>query len=173
MMVAFFPLIVWAVKQDLQNHALVSPVFCFTLNAGHGFTEVGGFFQLCQRGLLREGKDIDFTSAKKLKENHDNKIDSFLKAERTNNVRRNSLVNSIPSAEKVSAAEMHNIYKKLNQWETKAAMLSFIDPYADQFISKSRNVPVVSDFYDPSNLDLEYPELLRKCLNIKINLTEM
>ena len=71
----------------------------------------------------------------------------------------------------VSADEMENVYKKLNQCDTKAIALSLIDPYAEQFISKSHSVPVPSDLYETSNLDLEYPDLLRKCLDVQLNIS--
>ena len=40
--------------------------------------------------------------------------------------------------------------------------LSFIDGYADQFVAKSRTVPVLSDLHKTENLDREYPELFKK-----------
>ena len=67
---------------------------------------------------------------------------------------------------------MSEFFRKLNRCEEKAALLSLIDPYADQFISKSRNIPVLTDLFDPNNLDLKYPELLRKCLEVEINISE-
>ena len=64
---------------------------------------------------------------------------------------------------------MENVYKKLNQCKTKAIALGLIYPYAEQFISKSHSVPVPSDLYETSNLDLEYPDFLRKCLDVQLN----
>ena len=61
---------------------------------------------------------------------------------------------------------MEKVYKKLNQCDTKAVALSLIDPYAKQFISKSLSVPVPSDLYETSNLDMEYSDLLRKDLDV-------
>ena len=51
-------------------------------------------------------------------------------------------------------------------------MLSLIDLYAVQFILKSRNIPVTTDLYEPNNLDLNYPELLRKCSEVEVNISE-
>ena len=58
--------------------------------------------------------------------------------------------------------------------------LSLVNNYADQFVAKSRTVPVVSDLFETENLDLEYPDLLKKCVNLTlgisvedINLVEM
>jgi len=42
-----------------------------------------------------------------------------------------------------SKEEMDQLYTKLNQCNIKAVALSLIDPFADQFIDKSRSVPTV------------------------------
>ena len=51
-------------------------------------------------------------------------------------------------------------------------MLSLIDPYAENFVVKSRNVPVLSDLYDTSYVELDYPGLLQKCADVKIMLSD-
>ena len=51
-------------------------------------------------------------------------------------------------------------------------VLSVIDPYAEQFVVKSRNVPVLSNLYDLNNLELDYPKLLQKCVGVKIMLSD-
>ena len=108
-------------------------------------------------------KDIDFTSAKKLTENLDNQIDLL---NETPSQPCSKAQQITPTRMNVSEAEVAQFYRKLNDCQSKAVALSLIDPYADQFVSESRNVPVLSDLYDSSNTDLEYPELLRKCLKI-------
>ena len=115
-------------------------------------------------------KDIDFTSAKKLKENLDNTIDS-LDEDVAPCAQDQPAQTTIPSR-LASTADMDTLYETLNQCETKAAVLSLIDPYADQFVAKIRNVPVISDLHEPSNLDLEYPELVRKCVEVKIDISD-
>ena len=117
-------------------------------------------------------RDIDFTSAKKLKENLDSKIESIDGEGGSSNKTQTVNTGAQNTKPAVSVEEMSQFFKKLNQCEEKASLLSLIDPYADQFISKSRNVPVVTDLYDPNNLDLNYPELLRKCLEVAINISE-
>lgn len=44
--------------------------------------------------------------------------------------------------------------------------------YAGQFIVGSRTVPVITELYETQNLDLNYPDLLRKCLAVKLEITE-
>ena len=120
-------------------------------------------------------KDIDFTSAKKLKENLDNKIDSLdehttsptVNSSQTHRQVAHPKANS-PSGP--SAEEMAVLFEKLNQCKIKPVALSLVGSYADQFVAKSRTVPVVTDLYATGNLGLKYPELLKKCLNVKIDL---
>ena len=119
-----------------------------------------------------KAKDIDFTSAKKLKENLDNKIgslDECAQDQSSTSSASNTQVAQVFVSTPVSADEMAKVYEKLNQCETKAVALRLIDPYAEQFISKSRNVAVPSDLYESNNL--EYPDLLRKCLDVHLNIS--
>ena len=116
-------------------------------------------------------KDIDFSSAKKLKGNLDTRIDSLDRTCADSQVEPtcSKATTAIPS-HPASKSEMDIFYEVLNQCE-KAPVLSLIDPYAEQFLAKSRNVPVLSDLFERTNLDLEYPELLQKCKNVKINVS--
>ena len=97
-------------------------------------------------------KDIDFSSAKKLKENLDTRTDSLdttcheCQVEPPYACRK--ATTSIPSLP-VPKSEMDIFYQALNQCETKASVLSLIDPYAEQFVAKSQNVPVLSDPLSP------------------------
>ncbi len=61
-----------------------------------------------------------------------------------------------------SNAEMSALFKKLNRCNVKPVALSLTKEFADQFIAKSRGVPVVSDLLETVNLDLQYRDLLRK-----------
>ena len=115
-------------------------------------------------------KDIDFSSAKKLKENLDRSIDSFDGT--TSQLSDQSETRATDATANVSEAEIDIVYKKLYQCKSNAVALSLIDPYADQFVSKSRNVPVISDLYEACNLDLDYPELLQKCASVKVDITD-
>jgi len=121
-----------------------------------------------------KAKDIDFTSPKRLKENLDQKIGCLEGCDQDQSrcsTASNTQVAPAHFSTDVSADEMENVCKKVNQCDTKAVALSLIDSYAEQFISKSRSVPVPSDLYETSNLDLEYPDLLRKCLDVQLNIS--
>jgi len=87
-------------------------------------------------------KDIDFTSAKKLKENLDNQIDLLNETPSQSCTKEQQIT---PTRMNVSEAEVAQFYRKLNDCQSKAVTLSLIDPYADQFVSESHNVPVLSD----------------------------
>ena len=67
---------------------------------------------------------------------------------------------------------MKKFYEALHLCETKAVVLSLIDPYAEKFVVKSRNVPVLSYLYDTSYLERDYPGLLQKCADVKIMLSD-
>ena len=116
--------------------------------------------------------DIDFTSAKKLKENLDNKIDSLDENKATSRESQPSQAQIAIPSQLPSEEEMNKFLQTLNFCDTKAVVLSLINPYAEQFVVKSRNVPVVSDLCDMNNLELNYPELLRKRVDVKIMLSD-
>ena len=87
-------------------------------------------------------KDIDFTSAKKLKENLDNKIDSWDEHTATPMVNSSQTLSQVgqPKGNSPSAEEMAVLFEKLNQCKIKPVALSLVGPYADQFVAKSRTI---------------------------------
>ncbi|KAI8491003.1 hypothetical protein Bbelb_314220 [Branchiostoma belcheri] len=74
---------------------------------------------------------------------------------------------SVPTEE-----EIGELFAKLNNCSSKVAALSLHKSYADQFVMSSREIPVVSDLFESDNLDLQFHELLPKCLEVKIELTD-
>ena len=116
--------------------------------------------------------DIDFTSVKKLKENLDNKIDSLDENKATSCESQPSQAQSTIPWQLPSIEEMNKFLQTLNLCDTKTVVLSSINPYAEQFVVKSQNVPVLSDLYDLNNLQLSYPELLQKCEDVNIMLSD-
>ena len=68
--------------------------------------------------------------------------------------------------------ELMNFYAELNSCKTKAAALSLIHPFSDAFVSKSRNVPTISDLFDKKYLDFEYHDLLKACEKISPKITD-
>ncbi|PFX11557.1 hypothetical protein AWC38_SpisGene24661 [Stylophora pistillata] len=119
-------------------------------------------------------QDIDFSSARKLKENLDGKIDTLTpdcKADLIGD--RSALFVKDDEVEKCrpTKKELSAFYAKLNKCSVKPLALSLQDDYGGQFVVGSRAVPVITDLYETQNLDLNYPDLLRKCLAVKLELT--
>ena len=50
--------------------------------------------------------------------------------------------------------------------------LSLILAYADQCAAESRAVPVVTDLFNTENLDMNFPELLKLCLNVNLDISD-
>ena len=50
--------------------------------------------------------------------------------------------------------------------------LSLIPAYADQFVAESRAVPVVTDLINNKNLDMNFAELLKLCLNVNLDISD-
>ena len=115
-------------------------------------------------------KDIDFSSSKKLKENLDQKINSLedKAAKPAGNYRIPSSYKAAPP----SAEEIGTLFTKLGNCKTKAVALSLIRAYADQFVAESRAVPVVTDLFNTENLDMNFPELLKLCLNVNLDISD-
>ena len=47
-----------------------------------------------------------------------------------------------------------------------------IHPFSDAFVSKSKNVPTISDLFDKKYLDFEYHDLLKACEKISPKITD-
>ena len=113
-------------------------------------------------------RDIDFSSAKKLKSTLEQKIEITGEAsDKSLEQRCDKYANAIPSD-----AEIQEVYAKLNACKIKAVALSLIEPYADQFIDESRTLPIIPDLFETKNLELEYPELLKMCVQVTLGVSE-
>ena len=127
-------------------------------------------------------KDINFSPAKKLKENLDQKIDNLDNLQQpaissqpdASHSRRVSTSGAVSGSANLrpSKEEIHELYVKLNECEIKAVALSLIHPFTDQFVDQSRSVPIVSELFHTENLSLGYTELLRKCFEVQLNYSE-
>lgn len=121
-------------------------------------------------------RDVNFSSAKKLKENLDKKIDSlnenrFVLAGKHCNQRERPIKASC-SAPTPTKQEMADLFKKLNNCSTKAVCLSLNLDYAKQFVAESRNVPVVTDLFKTDYLDIGYLELLRLSFDVRLTISD-
>ena len=111
-------------------------------------------------------KDINFSSAKKLKENLDQKIDNLdiiqqpaiSSQQDASHSRRVSTSGAVSGSANLrpSKEAIDELYAKLNECEIKAVALSLIPP---------RSVPVVSELFHTENLSLAYTELFENAMN--------
>lgn len=122
-------------------------------------------------------KDINFTSAKKMKSDLDKSIDSLgtaadfteLTSTSTATVsdkRKSCFVDMTPSQE-----ELDDLYDTLSKCKIKPVCLSLEEPYADAFLSETRDISSVLDLFDPKYLELDYITLLKECHHVKINIS--
>ena len=64
------------------------------------------------------------------------------------------------------------MYATLKACKIKAVALSLIDTYADQFIYESSTLPIFPDLFETGNLELEYPELIKMCVEVTLGVSE-
>ena len=116
----------------------------------------------------------DFSSAKKLKENLDAKIDCLTESniEDVFSHQQGQAETRRPNVLSLSQAEMTSLFEKLNNCKLKPVSLSLTAKYADHFIAKSRTVPLVSDLFETKNLYLADHELLQKCAEAKLDISQ-
>lgn len=111
--------------------------------------------------------DIDFRSAKKLKQNVDQTINSLTESEGI--AKGGEAVEA--STPVPDETDLSTFYTELNSCKTKPVSLTSIHPFSETFVSKSRNIPTISDLFDMKYLDLEYHDLLNECSNVNIQIT--
>ena len=131
------------------------------------------FTNICQRSAKCKGRGHRLFISKKLKGALEQKIEilhqdtgegSKTLEERCD---KTFASHAIPSH-----GEMQAVYAKLNACEIKAVALSLIDTYADQFIDESRTPPIIPDLFETGNFELEYPELIKMCVEVTLGVSE-
>ena len=114
-------------------------------------------------------REINFTSARKIKNDLDAKIENLSNVSSPDNSAKGNVSKEIPVPSK---PEMDTFYAKLSKSSSKPIALSLIPEYADSYILKSRCVPTISDLFDKKYLALSYPELLKSCQEVDIEITK-
>ena len=113
--------------------------------------------------------DINSTSARKLKADLDQKIDSLgqnREAQGTSfTSRRRELTLEVPTETEMDTN------KSLDRSKIKLVALSLIQPYSDQFVSESSSILTIPDLFDSDHLKMSYTDLRKKCFNVKICLS--
>ena len=122
-------------------------------------------------------KEINFSSAKKLKADLDKSIETVAfpvvdssPPSHTSTPKRQEV--KMSSSLEPSAEEMDAFYHSLSECKIKPVCLSLIHPFADSFISSTRNIKAVTDLFDPKYLDLSYTDLLKECNKVQLNLSD-
>ena len=111
-------------------------------------------------------QDIDFSSARKLKENLDGKIDAitpYCKVDLNGERMAQFLKNDVADKCCPTNEELSMFYAKLNQCNIKHVALSFLNEYAGQFLDGSRAVPVIADLYESEKLKMLGSETGNNC----------
>ena len=109
-------------------------------------------------------RDINFTSARKLKkelDSTDNLPDVF-------EGNQGQLKNEVPAPTK---EEIQAFNKELSDTGTMPVVLSLITPYAEAYVLPSRDAPTVMDLHQTKYLDLSYPDLINLCKETKIKIS--
>ncbi len=113
-------------------------------------------------------RNINFMSAKKMRKVLDSAVDSVAPVNDPQSLKR-PCKQDMPSPTK---KEMLDLYKALNNCKVKPVALSLVQPYAEEFVAKSRDIPTISDLFSESCLELEYHDLLKVCSSVEISITE-
>ena len=117
-------------------------------------------------------RDINFKSAKKLKEEMDLKIDAVGDNQSKPPAPARNIKTSNMSVRPLDEDEMNAQLKKLNDLTVKPVILSLFKPYSENFISRSQHIVTIPDLYDPSFFNLSYPDLLKQCFEVNLDLND-
>lgn len=135
----------------------------------HASEVLVAFTYLCKQVEYVKVREINFTSARKIKNDLDAKIENLSNVSSPDNSAKGNVSKEIPVPSK---PEMDTFYAKLSKSSSKPIALSLIPEYADSYILKSRCVPTISDLFNKRYLALSYPELLKACQEVDIEITK-
>ena len=121
-------------------------------------------------------KNINFTSARKLKSNLDNSIEKLEQSDLLSPPESSAPKPRQPKKHKPistpSAAEMNDFFASLKEYKIKPVALSLVQPYPEHFVLNSRTIKTIPDLFDETYLDVPYHELIKACNQVNISLTD-
>ena len=121
-------------------------------------------------------RDINFTSAKKMKADVDSKRSKFHSAVLTPDPPEGDFIVHASTVKKIPApteVEMKNFYKELSKCkDSKPIALSLIPQCAESHVLQSRTIPTITDLFDEKYHYLTYPELRKVCNDVKVELSK-
>ena len=121
-------------------------------------------------------RDIDFTSAKKLKANLDKSIENldtkdlpqFTTGTYHVSVSRNNKVRvAIPKAE-----ELKQFYDSLSEFKNMHICPSPVQSHPESFISKTWGIKPITNLFDENYLHMNYANLLQECQKIQLRISD-
>ena len=124
----------------------------------------------------KEVKDINFKSARFLKEQINQQIDndSYNDSQDEDLQMPSSISNLCPPSINIlpSELELQTFFDQLSESKEKPAILSLIKKHSALFIPPSAKVKKITDLFCKDLLDCSYLDLLTICENTNINITE-
>ena len=167
-----------------ENAALISRVFFFILKSGQerlngklACTQVKCTWLLpsaVKQVVYARVKDINFSSAKKLKSDLDKSIESVnssrIGSSSTAQIPEPTPAENKSASKPPSVDEMQQFYKSLSECSIKPVCL--IHPYSESFISSTRDIKSIPDLYEMKYVDLSYPDLLQECYKVDLKLSD-
>ena len=113
--------------------------------------------------------EINFKSACKLKQDLDESIDANIPP--GNNCKPATQQKLKVPGVSPTHGEMDNLMEELDKCKVKPVCLSLVYPNANQFVLENRCIPTIPYLYSSDNMELSYPELLRKFEEVDLNVT--
>lgn len=118
-------------------------------------------------------RDINFKSAKKLKSELDENIENLMNddCEQFYEEKKKSKIKdkSVPVP---TQGDMDALFSELSECKIKPVVLTLVQPCAESYVKSSRHITTVTDFFDKKYLEPSYPELLKVCMSIKLDITK-
>ena len=121
-------------------------------------------------------KNINFTSARKLKTKLDNSIEgldvSELPVPQDSSTPKPRQSKKNKPVAKLGVSEMGEFFSALNDCKIKPVALSLVQPYSEAFILKSRTIKTIPDSFNRQYLNAPYDELIKACYEVNISVTD-
>ena len=100
----------------------------------------------------------------------------FITIHRIISIRRRLILHSLLVLQRkfqCAEAEMNTFYAQLSKCsDSKPIALSLISQFAKNYVLESRTIPTINDLFDKTYLNLTYPELLKICNDVTVELSK-
>ena len=113
---------------------------------------------------------INFAASRKLKAEMDKKITN-IHQNQPSEIKMPNTTKYKP-IEEPNKEDLSAFYAALSKCKSKPVALSLINDHSDFFVMKSHKILKIPDLFQEAYLKLSYPELLQKCYETTVNITE-